>query len=191
MSEDTPAATRRRWITLAELVAVAGVVIAGLTFWSSWSDRRDARVAAEAAAGADAREKARLEVTGEVRDGGRSILLRDERHDIQQVRFTFPAGLGVPAQEPAGDPAIDADWISSAMLKLTDGGADDRTGRLPVLASITYWDGDRARQTALTFDLIWRTEGRMLQGRTFKLEGLRLRQRGGSTAGLERLWRKP
>ena len=43
---DTPseraeaAATRRRWITLAEVVAVAGVLIGALTLYTNWSDRR-------------------------------------------------------------------------------------------------------------------------------------------------------
>ncbi|HEX8554928.1 MAG TPA: hypothetical protein VF695_09495, partial [Sphingomonas sp.] len=145
---DTPAerreaaATRRRWITLAEIVAVAGVLIGAVGLWINWSDRRaeDARTAA--AAQGEARERARLDITGEVRDG-RAILLKDERHDIQSARFAFPAALGVGAQAPPGDPVIEAEWIEEALLKASDGGEDDRTGRLPVLATLRYWDGDR------------------------------------------------
>jgi predicted negative regulator of RcsB-dependent stress response len=45
MSRETPterreaAETRRRWVTLAEVLAVAGVLIAALTLWSNWSER--------------------------------------------------------------------------------------------------------------------------------------------------------
>jgi len=185
------AATRRRWITLAELVAVAGVLIGALTLWSGWSERREDRAAAQAAAAATAREAGRLEITGTVRDGGRSILLADERHDIREARFAFPSALKVAPQQPAGDPAIDADWIAPFLLKLTDGGADDRTGRLPVLATLTYWDGDRERTASAIFDLVWRTEGRMLRGRALRLDGLKLRRRGGDRAALDALWRRP
>ncbi|MGN6375110.1 MAG: hypothetical protein ACTHMG_06100, partial [Sphingomonas sp.] len=43
------AATRRRWLTLAEIVAIAGVVIAGLTLWNNWQGREDVRAARQAA----------------------------------------------------------------------------------------------------------------------------------------------
>jgi len=179
--------TRRRWITLAELVAVAGVVIAALTLWTSWSDKREARDNAVASA----QDEARLDASGEVRDNGRSILITDERHDIREARFTFPSALGIAPQQPAGDPAMEAAWIAKPMLKLTDGGADDRTGRVPVLAAIRYWDGDRERQASAIYDLVWQTQGRMLRGRSFRLTGLKLRQHGGSVAALDRLWTHP
>jgi len=43
---DTPAekaeaaAIRRRWVTLGEFVAVAGLIISALALWSSYTDRR-------------------------------------------------------------------------------------------------------------------------------------------------------
>ena len=194
---DTPAErqeaarTRRRWITLAEFVAVAGLVIAGLGLWASWSDRRADQAEKAATSAAAAQEGARLDISGTVRDGGRSLLLADERHDIQDVRFAFPPALGVAVRHPAGDPAIEADWIAQPLLKLTDGGADERTGRLPVLATVRYWEGDRSRTATAVYDVIWCTEGRFLQGRSLKLEGLRLRQRGGTVAALDRLWERP
>ena len=42
MSETSEQAkTRRRWLTLAELVAVSGLLIGALTLWLNWSDKRD------------------------------------------------------------------------------------------------------------------------------------------------------
>ena len=188
-ARETPdqAKTRRRWITLAEVVAVAGVLIAGLTLYSGWADRRAdqaERVAAQAGA---ARAEARVDLVATVTGGGDTLTLRDEKHDIRDATFTFPKALGVAKQSPV-EAAIDADWVSDALLKLTDGGADDRTGRLPVLIATTYWDGDTPRTTSAIYDIIWRTYGRALRGRGFKLEGLKLRQRGGTSAALDAAW---
>lgn len=194
---DTPAerreaaATRRRWITLAEFVAVAGLVITGLGLWTSWSDRRADQADRQAASVAAERKDARIDITGTVREDGRSLLLADARHDIQDVRFAFPASLGVAAQHPPGDPAVEADWIAPPLLRLTDSGADEQVGRLPILATIRYWDGDTARTATAIYDLIWRTDGRFLKGRAFRLEGLKLRRRGGTAADLDQLWIKP
>jgi len=194
---DTPAErqeaarTRRRWITLAEFVAVAGLAVTALGFWTNWSDRRADQADKVATTAAEARKDARLDVTATVRDDGRSLLLADARHDIQDVRFAFPATLGVAGQHPAGDPAIEADWIAAPLLRLTEGGADEKVGRLPVLATIRYWDGDAARTATAIYDVVWRTEGRFLKGRALRLEGLKLRRRGGTTADLDQLWDKP
>ena len=50
------AATRRRWINLAEIVAGAGLLIAGLTWWNSYQER-----IGEEADKASAREQAQAE----------------------------------------------------------------------------------------------------------------------------------
>jgi hypothetical protein len=93
-------------------------------------------------------------------------------------------------QRPAGDPEIAAEWVAPALLKLTDGGADERTGRLPVLITVRYWDGDVARSTSGVYDIVWRTKGQLLRGRALLLEGLKLRQRGGSQAAVDAAWKR-
>ena len=189
MSE-TPdqAATRRRWVTLAEVVAVAGVVIAALTLYSNWADRRADETARVAAQSSEAREKARIDLTASVSDGGRVLTLADDKHDITDAVLAFPRAIGVVTQRPAGEPVIDARWFDAALLKLTDGGADDKTGRLPVLISVRYIDGDTPRTASGLYDVVWRTEGHMLRGRTLRLESLKLRQRGGTQAALDAAW---
>ena len=181
------AATRRRWITLAEIVGLAGVVIAGLTLYTGWADRRADQAASVAARSSEAREKARVELVATAEDGGRRLTLRDERHDIRDASFTFPRALGVAKRAPE-DAAIEADWFAAPLLKLTDGGADERTGRLPVLVSATYWDGDVPRTTSAIYDIVWRTEGRLLRGRALRIETLKLRQRAGTQAALDAAW---
>lgn len=194
MSSETPterreaAATRRRWVTLAEVVAVAGVLIAALTLWTNWSEHRADEADKIAAQSSAARERSRIELSAIVQDGGDTLLLKDARHDLQDVTITFPRALGVSPQRPPAEPVIDASWFSAPLLKLTDGGSDDRAGRLPVLVSARYFDGDTTRSASGIYDVIWKTEGRMLRGRALKLEGLRVRQRGGDQAKLDAIW---
>jgi hypothetical protein len=183
------AATRRRWLTLAELVAVAGVVIAGLTFWNNWSERRDARAERAAERVASAKADARYTPTGKV-EGEAVVLDRDEGHPLVDVRVSFPAALGVAAQD-AADLRIERDWFAAALLKATDGGADEQTGRLPVLLRYTFLADGAERRGSATYDLVWRTEGRMLQGRALTVADFRLRRAGGDQASVDRGWRRP
>ena len=187
---ETPdqAATRRRWITLAEVVAVAGVVIAGLSLYTTWSDRRADETARVAERSQAAREQARVELVGTVRDGGKALALTDARHDLSEASVTFPKALGVGPQHPAGDPVIEAGWFAERLLELTDGGSDEKTGRLPVLVTVRYFAGDEARTASGIYDVVWRTQGHMLRGRSLAVEGLKLRQHGGSQAALDAAW---
>lgn len=187
MSETSEQAARRRWVTLAELIAVAGVLIAALTLWSNWSDRRADVAARQAETTKEARERARIDLTATVQGGGETLSLRDEKHDVQDLAVAFPRALGVQPQRPA-ELVLRADWFAAPLLKLTDGGVDERTGRLPVLLTVRYWDGDTVRTATAIYDVIWRTEGRMLRGRTLTLESLRLRERGGDQARLDAIW---
>lgn len=182
------ARTRRRWLTLAEVVAVTGVAIAGLNLYSNWAERRDAAIEHGVEQSSAAREKSRIELTGTVKNGGKELVLTDRHHDLSEAMIAFPTTLGVGIQHPAGEPAIEADWFAGPLLKLTDGGADDKTGRLPALVTVRYFVGDDARTASAIYDVIWRTEGRFPFGRSLKIEGMKLRQRGGTQATLHAAW---
>jgi hypothetical protein len=179
------AATRRRWVTLAELVGVAGVIIAAFGLWLTWSDRRadDQAKQAEQATERKARTLVMLKASVE----GDDLTLSDAGHDVQTIDIRFPAGLGVAAKSDA-DPRIEAGWVSAPLLKLTDGGADTQSGRLPVLITASYWDADVERHDAAIYDVVWKTEGRFMQGRAFRLDGLKLKERTGSVKRLEAIW---
>jgi hypothetical protein len=182
------AKTRRRWLTLAEIVGVTGVAIAGLNLYANWADRRDTAVERSAEQSAQAREKARVELVGTVTHGGKAIALSDPQHDLSEAAIAFPTALGVTTQHPPGDPAIEADWFAAPLLKLTDGGADTRTGRLPVLVTVRYFVGDDPRTARAIYDVVWRTEGHWIGGRSLRIESMKLRQRGGSQVALDAAW---
>ena len=182
------AAARRRWVTLAEVVAVLGVLIAALTWWQGWSDRRANQAEKTATAAEQAKERGRVDLSATVHDDGRELLLADAAHEISDATITWPTALASGVERPAGDPVVAVAPVEAALLKASDGGADDRTGRVPVLITVTFLDGDARRTASGTYDVIWRTQGRLLRGRTLRFEGLRLLERGGSAKRLDALW---
>jgi len=191
------AAVRRRWITLGEFVAVAGLVIAGLSLWTSWEDRRDARevLAEERAASREAaRAAARRSGLIATTTDGRSISFKGVDCALQSTDIRFPTALGVPPQETVTVHAIEAAWFDRALLKLTDGGADRRQGRLPVLIDSLCTAPTGNRQESAIYDIAWRIEPRLF-GRVVRLRGMVMRERAADgrqgTARLDALWRKP
>ncbi len=186
MSE-TPdqAATRRRWVTLAEVVAVCGLLIGAMTLWLNWSNRRDAAVEKAETAAAASEAEARFELKVAIEDG--RIVLSDPAHEIIDTQLTFPSQLDVRVQSPA-TPRIERDWFDSAVLKATKEGPDSREGRLPVLVTASYRVGDASKQAKAVVDVVWKTHGRLVGGRVLEIEAARVRQIGGDTARVDALW---
>lgn len=179
--------TRRRWLTLAELVGVVGLVIAALSLWSNWSDRRVDQRERAAEKAEVARAKGAVLLDGTVDDGGRTLKLSDANRKITNIEVSFPASLNAGAHAALVAPRIEADWIAEPLLALTKG-ADAHEGRVPVLIAAEWWDADTHRRDRAIYDVAWRTEGRFLRGRMLRLDGLVLRERGGSATRLEAIW---
>uniref|UniRef100_UPI00397A2CDB hypothetical protein n=1 Tax=Salmonella sp. 6412 TaxID=3159581 RepID=UPI00397A2CDB len=81
-----------------------GVLIAALTLYLNFADRRADQADKAAAAAKDAVAQARVELAGTV--DGRTIALKDPRHDITDTTILFPKALGVGKQSPV-EPRID------------------------------------------------------------------------------------
>jgi hypothetical protein len=181
------AATRRRWISLAEIVAVSGLLIGALTLWMNWSDKRSSAeekaAARSAASAAEARFAPRVSLAGD----GREVQLSDPRHDLLETTITFPSQLGLDQQSPA-TARIEKKWFADAVLKATDGGSDELEGRLPVLVTAHYRSGDGIKSGRVIVEIVWRTEGQLLRGRSLSLETARIREIGGSTEAINDLW---
>lgn len=194
MSETVEERTRkRRWLSLAELVAVAGLLIGGIGLYLNWSDRREAVAERAVSSAGEARARAAFELRGKVAAGNRSVmLLRDDAHALGDVTVAFPTALGVATKDAIGH-TIDSDWFAEPLLKATDGGADESAGRLPVLVTYRYTHtlSDETFTRSAIYDVIWSTSGRFLQGRSLAIIDFRLRERGASPARLNALWRPP
>lgn len=182
------AATRRRWINLGEFVAVAGLIIAAVSLWMTWHDRKADEADKQAEKTAEAHDKARYEVRSTVRHND-IVVTADDRHVLGDINVTFPSDLGVSPQTNAAQ-TVQGRWYEGALLKATDDGADNQTGKLPVLLTVNYMDDDKPRSTTGVFDIVWKTDGRMPPlGRALHIIGMRLHERGGSQARVDALWK--
>jgi hypothetical protein len=187
------AATRRRWLTLAEIVAIAGVIIAGLTLWNNWqgreADQAQQRAAAAQAASA-ARASGVVTLTATPRHDGEILALKDPQHNIQSIEVRFPGALGVAPQSSTVDLAIESGWFARALLAAIAEGPADQSGRLPVLITADYWNGDQHMTDSAIYELIWQTHGRLLRSRSLELKGIVLERRHGATqAAVDSLWK--
>lgn len=192
---DTPAekaeaaAIRRRWITLGEFVAVAGLIVSVLALWSSYSSRRADQVEHQTEKSREDRARSLVLLTASAAHGGEVLDVRDNQHPVQSINVAFPTSLGIGPQSSSGALQFRADWVSGALLAATDKGPDVQSGRLPVLITADYWDGDDHIVDKAVYDLLWRTEGRFLRGRALRLTGLMLRSRhGASQSRIDALW---
>jgi len=182
------AATRRRWINLGEFVAVAGLLIAAVSLWMTWHDRKADEADKQAEKAADAQDKTRYQIRSTVRDKD-IVIIADDRHALGDIQVAFPSDIGVGTQTSPAQ-TIPARWYESALLKATDGGADRQTGKLPVLLTVSYTDDDKSLSTTGVFDIVWKTDGRMPPlGRSLHIVAMRLHERGGSQARVDALWK--
>lgn len=180
-------AIRRRWLTIGELVAVAGVIIAGVSLWLSWADKQRDEAEKAAAASKAAASQTRLDLRASVSEAGRQVTLTDPAHEILETTVAFPKALEIAAQAPVL-PRIESSAFAAAVLNATDKGPDEREGRLPVLVTVSYRAGDAIKQDRAIVELVWRTSGRMLAGRELRIEAARIRERGGDEARIDALW---
>lgn len=193
MSEES--ARRRRFLTLAEIVAVAGVVIAALTLWNTWQDRRDARAEREAerqaatAASFTERQHVGLIADGK---GGDVLSIKGSDCTLQSLDVSFPTALQVPPQRMIVDHRLLARWIERPLLDATAKKSDTRTGRLPVLIQSRCEAADGPRDETAVYVLAWRIHSRPLRGRALDLVGIVERQpartAGAGQARVDALW---
>lgn len=184
---------RRRWLSLAEFVAVAGLLIGAATLYLNWSDRREDKTERARAEANEGKTKSIATLTGAAQRGGDTLALTDAAHTLTEATVRFPAGLKVAPQDAMPGPAIQASWFAPALLAATDKGPDAQSGRLPVLISVGWWDGDAKHTSTARYDLLWRTHGRTLRGRRLELTGIALADRSASASALDQAWaqRKP
>jgi hypothetical protein len=180
------AATRRRWINLGEFVAVAGLIIGGVSLYLNYADRQADQADKQAEKVAESRDKARYEVKTSMR--GKDVVIdADDRHQLGDVVVTFPSALGV-SEQTSSTQTIPANWYERALLKATDGGADKQSGKLPVLVTVNYFDNDTPLKTSSIFDIVWQTEGHMMFGRSVRILAFKRHESGGSQKRIDQLW---
>ena len=193
------AAIRRRWITLGEILAVVAVMISGLTFWNSYSERTasEAERAAEKDAAADEERKAAersqtLLLKVSAGRGGSSLVLApaDSGQVIQSLSVAFPSELGAAAIDAVIEPRIEAGWIEKAVKDLEREGSEGDL-RVPVAITTRFVSGGETRSDTSLYDVGYRLDRGVLDT-DVELSGLALIERARASnaqARLDAIWK--
>jgi hypothetical protein len=195
--ETEAAAVRRRWINIGEAVAVAAVLISALTFWNSYSERRNAEEARQSEQRSAAAKARTIVLKATAQHGGDRLSLAPiGEQTIQGQTIAFPSALGLEPVETVSDPRIEAGWFEKAVKKARrDAGRDeDEAGdeRLPIAITTRYYSDGALLTDISLYDVGYRMEGRFLRGSELKLKGLSLIGRTGAKqaqARLDTLWK--
>ena len=185
-------AQRRRWLSLAEIVGLAGDVIAGLGLWNTYDARRtEEKVKTTTAAPAPAP----LVLRGRLDGQDRLIVSGAKGEVFQSQSIAFPAALGVAATTTHADAgAIETgafdDELKAARKAAGRDGSSKRDELLPVLIETRYIvDGDVRTDRAI-YDIAYAVKGGMF-GSDVDLRGLAFRERGkADQARVDALWRE-
>lgn len=192
---DTPPKKRLpiRWLSLAEIVGVAALVIAGLGYWDNHRERiqadREHAQADRDRAAADA-EKARQHqaeaqesalkrsflMTGATDSGGARMRLQTARPEqvIQTQTLWFPTEIKADSVSTTGNPRLESRWIEDGLRKNVKG----ETGRVPVGIETTFIEDGQTRTDRAVYMAGYSLHGRLVGGPRLEFEGLSLARRG-------------
>jgi hypothetical protein len=173
-----------RWLTLAELVGVLALVIAGLGFWDSHRERTQAdRERAEAAR--EQRAERALKQTflmlGTPDKDGEKVRLSTVHAEqvIQTQTLWFPADIRADSVETTGNPRLEAGWIEDGLRRAVGkAGGKPKRGRLPVGVVTVFIEDGQTRTDRAIYQLGYSLHPRVLLGAKVELEGLTLARRG-------------
>ncbi|RVT95175.1 hypothetical protein EOD43_12915 [Sphingomonas crocodyli] len=169
---------RLRLLTLGEILAVAALVISGLTFWNSYEERRHAEADKVASSTKESRTARTLVLSGKAdKDGDRLTLTALGGQSIQGQTIAFPAALDLSPID-SSDPRIERRWIESALVDaLKAAGEKTKAGgdaRLPVAITTHFYVDDTLVDDVALYDVGYTTSSSFLGGTDVKLKGLSL-----------------
>ena len=201
MTEETPPKRLPiRWLTLAEIVAVAALVITGLSFWDSHRERvRDdherSTAASERQASARAEAKAAalkqtFVMTGAREGDGAKVVLTsvNDGQVIQTQTVWFPSQIRSDSVETTGNPRLEAGWIENGLRKHA---GKARTGRVPVGVLTVFIEDGETKTDRSVYQLGYSIHPRTLRADKVELEGLSVARRdvpGDLQAAAGSLW---
>ncbi len=177
MKETEQQRTRRRWITLGEVVGICALVISGLSYWDSHQER----VVAKSAAPATLRAGPLL-LTGTAADGGARIDLKPAAAGqvIETQTVRFPTMVRADPVETTGSPRIEVSWFDAGLRSALKGHkVHSGRHRLAVgLETVYVANGVTATDRAV-YDLGYSLHARVLRPDAVVIEGVSLVRRAG------------
>lgn len=194
--KDEAARNRRRWLTLAEVLGVAAVLISALTLWNNYQQRTSEAADKVAARQAATAASQTLLLRGSPDRDGKQLVVTpaDPSQTVQEQRIRFPSSLEIAAVETLSEPRIEVRWFERPLLRAR---SDERAGRgdarLPVLIETTFFSGGAMHRDLAIYDIGYRIEGGgLLGGDEVRLRGLSRVERVSpalANGRLDALWR--
>lgn len=178
----------RKWrlrlkLGLGEVVALSGVVIAGLGLYFSHADHE--RDLQQAALEAQQREQVQSVLILRGEGGGGRIRLTPANGEqvVQSQMFYFPSAVRADAVHITGDGHLDAHWFADGLKNALHGSADDGSEQnLPVGIFTTFVENGQVKADASLYQLGYTIHPRFLQGAEVRIEGIALGRRAVSGA---------
>jgi len=175
-----------RWLTIGEIVGVAALLVAGLSYW----DGHRERIASERAHQAEVAGRQAFLMTGSVAEHGAALRLTAVHPEqvIQTQTVWFPHALRAGSVETTGNPRIEAGWIEDGVKKAA---GKAKTGRLPVAVQTVYIQDGQTRTDSAVYEVGYSLHPRLILGDRVDLEGLSLARRGVSgdlQAAADQMW---
>ncbi len=204
MSESpTPAQSQRRfWLTVGEVVAVAGLLLAGLNYWENHRDREEAAAqAAQAAKAAQVRPASVFLMRGEADADGQRVMLEPTKAEqvVQTQRYLFPKPVLDHAREiGAGRLQIDLAWFDDGLKKAlkaarkAGAALPEGEAMLPVGVITTYVENGETHTDSSIYRVGYVASGGLLGAVKLKLLGVSLIRRGVAgdlQAAVDAAWR--
>jgi hypothetical protein len=209
MTDPTRKRLNLRWLSLAELVGVAALVIAGAGYWDSHRERtrqdvQRAESDRERAAAARDQQKARQAeaqaatlkltflVTATPDETGDRIRLASVHPEqvIQTQTLWFPAMIRADSVETTGNPRIEAGWLQDGLRRAA---GPQKHGRAPVAIQTVFIEDGQTKTDRSLYLLGYSLHPRLIGGARVELEGLSLARRGVAgdlQAAVDDLWSK-
>lgn len=178
MSETPESRTRRRWITVGEIVGIAALVVSGLSYW----DAHQQRVAAPKAAAAPVKPSS-LVLTGTLDAARDRIDLRPASPEqvIQTQTIHFPASIRADAVDTTGNARIEAGWFDAGLrAALKESKMHAGRHRLAVGIETVFVAGEAARTDRAIYDVGYTLHARMLRPDAVAIEGVSLVRHAGA-----------
>lgn len=162
---DSPQSSRRRWITLGEIIALAALAVSALGVWIAWkstNEDKPTRIVEQ-------KQPIPLMLRGRVQDDGRRIEISpvESSHALESLTVTI---AGVSPIELGADGVLRASDLESAV----EDRDKDRKGshNLPVQIDARYVEAGADRRSRATYVLHYRWEGGgLFSGHSLRLVG--------------------
>ena len=164
MSESSDTQSRRRWLALGELIAIAALIVSAVGVWIAWkssSNDQPTRVVEQ-------RQPIPLTLRGTVEREGRELVIApvEASHALESLTLTVPGAYPI---ELGSDGSLDADIVASKVNKDEAKG----THRIAVSIKARYVEMGKDRTATGKYVLRYEIEGGgLLGGRSLRLTGL-------------------